>query len=116
MHIPSLSVTKLSHVRKSNSGVGESFTSDWKLNRQKGCFSELANSLEVTVNFSLQIMLFRLASSKTSSKVTIQLLLYRKKITLVILNSQLTNIRQVLSTISNKRIRQQSNPRFSQVR
>ena len=42
-------------VRKSNSGVGESFTSDWKLNRQKGCFSELANSLEVTVFFSLQI-------------------------------------------------------------
>ena len=41
-------------VSKSNSGVGESFTSDRKLNRQKGCFSELANSLEVTVNFSLQ--------------------------------------------------------------
>ena len=43
------------HVRKSNSGIGESFTSDWKLNRQKGYFSELADSFVVTVNFSLQI-------------------------------------------------------------
>ena len=40
--------------KKIQFGVGESFTSNWKLNRQKGCFSELANSLEVTVNFSLQ--------------------------------------------------------------
>ena len=42
-------------VRKSNSGLGESFISNWKLNRQKGCFSELADSFVVTVNFSLQI-------------------------------------------------------------
>ena len=51
-------------VRKSNSGLGESFTSNCKLNRQKGCFSELPNSLKVTVNFSFQMLLFRLASSK----------------------------------------------------
>ena len=45
---------KTATVRKSNSWVGESFTSDWKLNRQEGCFSELVNSLEVTVSFSHQ--------------------------------------------------------------
>ena len=66
------------HVRKSNSGVGESFTSDWKLNRQKGCFSELANSLEVTVILSLQICSFGSRFPKASSNGMIQLLLYRK--------------------------------------
>ena len=44
-------------VRKSNSGLGESFNSNWKLSRKKGCFSELANSLEVTVYFSLRFAL-----------------------------------------------------------
>ena len=74
-------------VRKSNSGLGESFTSNWKLNRQKGCFSELADSFVVTVYFSLQICSFGSRFPKTSSNGIIQLLLYRK-ITLVIQNSQ----------------------------
>ena len=65
-------------VRKSNSGVGESFTSDWKLNRQKGCFSELASSLEVTVYFSLHICSIGSRLPKTSSNGIIQLLLYSK--------------------------------------
>ena len=46
-------IVELYSVRKSHSRAGESFTSDWKLNRQKGCFSELANSLEVTDFFSI---------------------------------------------------------------
>ena len=48
-------------VRKSNSRLGEAFTSNWKLNR-KGCFRELANSLESTVDLSLQRLLFRLTT------------------------------------------------------
>ena len=40
-------------VRKSSSVLGDNFTFNWKLNRQTGCFSESANSLEVTVHFSL---------------------------------------------------------------
>ena len=65
-------------VRKSNSGVGESFTSDWKLNRQKGCFSELANSLEVTVYFSLRICSIGSHLPKTSSNGIVQLLRHRE--------------------------------------
>ena len=65
-------------VRKSNSGLRESFTSNWKLNRQKGCFSELSNSLEVTVIFSLPVESIGSRLPKTSSNGVIKSLLYRK--------------------------------------
>ena len=81
-------------VTKSISGHGESFTSNLKLNRQKGCFSELANSLEVTVNFSLHVCSIGSRLPKTLSNGIIKLLLYRKNNSRYFESVKLTNIHQ----------------------
>ena len=72
----------LASCKKIQFGVGERFTSNWKLNRQKGCFSELANSLEVTVNSSLRIKLFWLTVSKNFEKWSNKITSLTKTITL----------------------------------